>query len=330
MVTYQRKVLARHGYTEEKACPNADLCPAVPLADLFGTSRARNRAQTKALLERLPEYFTQGVISRDRRTANISFLIRRMPVDEQRDVIADLRRQLDPPAGVTAELAGSTVLAADAADFGSNGRALALLALAVVFLMLVTLAIRRLGAVRAGIANAAVSLVPLAIAAGWSALIVVAPGVSLNPMSATLGALVIGLVGYGTIVLSGLYREGRAGGMPAEAAVKQAYGRGTVLIASGAVALAGFATLIVSDVRMLREFGAIAAIDLAIVLAGAALVLPAALIWAEQRKPLRLRRSRAEWAAAARGGYRKARAAAGAPLGAAVRRTGRDGHPPRG
>jgi hypothetical protein len=51
-------------------------------------------------------------------------------------------------------------------------------------------------------------------------------------------------------------------------------------------------------------------LDLAIVLAIAALVLPAALVWAEQRKPLSLRRSRAEWVAAARSGLGKVRAGA--------------------
>jgi hypothetical protein len=61
---------------------------------------------------------------------------------------------------------------------------------------------------------------------------------------------------------------------------------------------------------MLRSFGAVAVFDLAIVLAVAALVLPAALVWAEQRKPLSWRRSRAELAAATRAGLGKVRAGA--------------------
>ena len=73
MVAYQRRVLPRHGYTEKRPCPRAELCPAVALTDLFGSARERTRAQTRRLLNELPRYFTQGVISRDRRTANISF-----------------------------------------------------------------------------------------------------------------------------------------------------------------------------------------------------------------------------------------------------------------
>jgi len=310
MVAYQRKVLRRHGYTETKPCATADLCPAVALADLFGAGRQRSPAQTRRLLDQLPRYFTQGVISQDLRTANISFLIRHMSIDKQQDVIADMRRQLDPPTGVHAKLAGETVLAADTADFVFNGRTLVLLALVLLLSLLVATGVRSLGAIRTRFGPALVSMLPVAIAVGWSALILIVLGVDLNPMSATLPALVVGLSGYGVIMLSDRYREARASGQSAETAVTSAYRGGSVLLASGFVALTGFAILIVPDVRMLRSFGAVAVLDLAIVLAIAALVLPAALVWAEQRKPLSLRRSRAEWVAAARSGLGKVRAGA--------------------
>ena len=60
MVAYQRTVLSRHGYTEKKPCATAELCPAVALADLFGEGRQRGRAQTRALLERLPALLHAG------------------------------------------------------------------------------------------------------------------------------------------------------------------------------------------------------------------------------------------------------------------------------
>ena len=74
-----------------------------------------------------------------------------------------------------------------------------------------------------------VSVVPVAIASGWSALILLAARRSLDPMSATLGALAVGLSGYGVIILSGRYREARANGESAEAAVTRAYSQGGVL-----------------------------------------------------------------------------------------------------
>jgi uncharacterized membrane protein YdfJ with MMPL/SSD domain len=53
------------------------------------------------------------------------------------------------------------------------------------------------------------------------------------------------------------------------------------VLASGVTAIAGFAVLIVSDIRMLSDFGLVTVLDLAVALAGVLAVLPAALVWAE-------------------------------------------------
>jgi uncharacterized protein len=310
MVDYQRKALSRHGYTEEKPCPQAELCPTVLLSQLFGSGRLRSSAQARALLDRLPRYFTQGVISQDRRTANLSFLIRRMPIEKQKDVIDDLRLQLHPPAGVDAELAGSTVRAADAANLGPNGRMLALVALLGFALLM---AAWRLQPLRAGGTSwrtgmAAVTVVAIAIAAGL-ALLLSRLGGSLDPMSATLGALAVGLCGYAALIFCGLYREGRADGNEPDAAVTRAHGLSVALLAFGPMAPIGFAILMFGDAQMLRDFGWIAALVLGTVLITLDLLLPAALVWEEHRKPVP--RSRKEWADIGRAAGQKARGTIG-------------------
>ena len=68
----------------------------------------------RSIIDALPRYFSQNVITADRRTANIAFGIRTMPLDKQKDLVDDMRAQLDPPKGVDAQLAGLPVLAADA------------------------------------------------------------------------------------------------------------------------------------------------------------------------------------------------------------------------
>ena len=57
----------------------------------------------------------------------------------------------------------------------------------------------------------------------------------------------------------------------------------------GATAIAGFAALAASDIRMLRDFGIVTVVDLTVSLVGVMLVLPAALIWAEQHGPFAMR-----------------------------------------
>ena len=71
-------------------------------------------------------------------------------------------------------------------------------------------------------------------------------------------------------------------------ALRRAYARtGAAVLASGTTAIMGFAALIPSEIRMLRDFGFVTVVDLGVALAGVMLVLPAALVWAEQGFELR-------------------------------------------
>jgi hydrophobe/amphiphile efflux-3 (HAE3) family protein len=292
MVDYQRRVLRRHGYSEQRRCRDADLCPALSLTNLLGTGAGSPR-QIKAVLDALPRYFSQAVVSRDRRTANIAFGIRVMPLDKQERLIDDMRSQLDPPPGVRAELAGTPVLAADAnADLESSRQLVTLAGLAAVFLVLL--------AVYRRLIDAIVPLIPIALATGWSALVLFVVQIPLNPMSATLGALVIAVSTEFAVILTARYRQERAAGLPLEAALERTYERtGAAVLASATTAIVGFGALITSDVRMLRDFGVVTVVDLTVALLGVMLVLPAALVWAEQRGPIRIPRSRAEFREAA-------------------------------
>ena len=85
MTAYQRRVLASFGYSEARGCGHARLCPAFSLPDLFGSQAAAGGQTPKlttsavgGLLAAIPPYFSQDVISPDRRFATLSFGIRLM------------------------------------------------------------------------------------------------------------------------------------------------------------------------------------------------------------------------------------------------------------
>jgi predicted RND superfamily exporter protein len=112
--------------------------------------------------------------------------------------------------------------------------------------------------------------------------------IPLNPMSATLGALVIAISTEFSVLLSARYRQERERGADTRAALEHAYSStGAAVLASGATAIAGFAAVIASDIQMLHDFGAVTVVDLTVSLLGVLLVLPAAIVWAEQRGRLR-------------------------------------------
>ena len=117
-------------------------------------------------------------------------------------------------------------------------------------------------------ARALVPLIPIALATGWSALILFLIGIPLNPMSATLGALVIAISTEFSVLLSERFRQERAAGHELAGALARTYrSTGRAVLASGITAIAGFGVLIFSDITMLRDFGFVTLIDLSVSLA---------------------------------------------------------------
>ena len=293
MTRFQNRVLREHGYRPGKRCTQKrgapELCPALSLPDLFSTA---SQDQVSRLLDAVPAYFSQGVVTADRKTANLAFGIRLMPLNRQKQVVDNIKTALEPPDGVEASVVGLPVLAAEANGALSSPwrRGLTLLAaLAGVFLVLF--------AARRSAREAAVPLIPIALATGWSGLVLfilgLLPGafeVDLNPMSVTLDALVIAISTEFSVLLSSRYRQEREGGAGPARAIELAYAStGAAVLASGATAIAGFAALIFSDIRMLRDFGIVTVVDLTVSLLGVMIVLPAALMWAEEHGPFRVR-----------------------------------------
>src|SRR5215208_4160145 len=109
-------------------------------------------------------------------------------------------------------------------------------------------------------------------------------------MSVTLSALVIAISTEFSVLLSSRCRQERdAGAGPARAIELTYASTGAAVLASGATAIAGFGALVFSDIRMLRDFGIVTVVDLTVSLLGVMLVLPAALMWAEEHGPFRVR-----------------------------------------
>jgi hydrophobe/amphiphile efflux-3 (HAE3) family protein len=292
MRDYQTAVLRRYGYSAERGCARAELCPALSLSDLFRSeASASDRARIRSLLDAVPPYFSQAVITDDRRTAALAFGIRLVSLERQQEIIDDLRDRLDPPPGVTARLAGLPVLAAEAnANLSDPLRRLAMLLLGLIAVLVVLLVVgrRRRGSWRGAWQRAWVPLVPIALATGWSGLVLFLLRVPLNPLSAALGALVLAISTEFAVLLSARFEAERAAGHAPADAIRRTYrSTGATVLASGVTAIAGFAVLALSDVRMLRDFGVVTVVDLTVSLLGVLVVLPAVLVLAERRAAVR-------------------------------------------
>jgi predicted RND superfamily exporter protein len=280
MTDYQQRMERRFGYTGTSGCGRARLCPAFSLPDLFATvGRRPTAADIRGLLAAVPGYFSREVIAPDHRSATLAFGIRLMALSEQKRVIDAMRAGLRPPAGVRAELVGLPVLAADAdARIASPWARLGTVVAGLLAVALVLLAALR------SARRALVPLVPIVLATGWSALVLFATRVPLNPMSVTLAALVVAIATEFSVLLAERYRQERAAGHEASDALERTYrSTGAAVLASGVTATAGFGVLALSDIRMLRDFGLVTVVDLGVALLGVMVVLPSVLVLAERR-----------------------------------------------
>ncbi|HEX7609088.1 MAG TPA: MMPL family transporter, partial [Solirubrobacteraceae bacterium] len=293
MSKYESAVLARYGYSAARGCGRARLCPAFSLPDLFrgqaaGLPRSATLTQGKvgAFLQAIPPNFSQDVITPDRRAATLAFGIRVMGLQDEQRLIDGMRSSLHPPAGVSASLVGLPVLAAQSGSQVADPwrRLLTLLVgLAAVALVLML-------AFRGDRRRALTPLVPIVLATGWSALILFAVRVPLNPMSVTLGALVIAISTEFSVLLSERHRQERLAGHDTIEALRRSYRRtGAAVAASGVTATAGFGVLAFSQIKMLRDFGLVTLIDLSVSLVGVLVALPAAVVIAEREEPLQIR-----------------------------------------
>lgn len=288
---FKQRVLAAGGFAGANAsCLEAEICPGPALSD-FVTGGGLNplgeveltRKNIRNAFRQIPAYNLRQLATIDSETGLpsgstlLSFGIRAQSLDDQQELIERVREEIgEPPPGVSAELAGLPVIAAAAASDLSDSRYLLTLAglLAVVLVLL---------AVYRSATRALVPLVPIAMATGWSALVLWLTQVPLNPLSAALGALTIAIATEFSVILSGRFHEERRGRSVGDA-LRRAYARtGAAVLASGVTATAGFAVLVASDVKMLRQFGFVTVIDLGVALLGVMVALPAALVWADAR-----------------------------------------------
>jgi uncharacterized protein len=164
----------------------------------------------------------------------------------------------------------------------ANRAALTYLALGLAGLYLV-LRTRSLG-------RAVLALVPVFLAIGAGALIVWALDITLSPLTTVSGPLVVASVAEFSVLIMGRHIEERQGGLDPHTAVNRAARRtGRAFFTSALTIIGGFAVLITSSLPLLRDFGLIVTLNVAIALLSALVLMPPLLVWADERGFLHLK-----------------------------------------
>jgi uncharacterized protein len=242
-----------------------------------GGDPAPAASDVQAAYEAAPPELQRILVSPDRTAANIVFQVAPGSLTALDRTVKQIRKDASPPAGTEATPSGLAVVGTGLLEnLESNRILLTYLAMAFVFLFL---AVRLRSVIRS-----LLSLVPVAIAVGTASLVEFALHLSLSPMTAVGGPLVIAACTEFTSLILLRFVEERQRGLDPQAAMDVAASRtGRAFIVSALTAIAGVAVLSLSSLPLLRDFGRIVAMNVTVALLSALIVLPPLLVWAEAR-----------------------------------------------
>ncbi len=261
------------------------------------TSLAPTSADLVAAAEVLPTDIERVLLSEDDTTTQLNFRLAPASLDDRAELVAELEADLeeriaglelsedsilreglepDEPA-VRAVPAGLAVVGVALLENLSSNRAVLTyfgLALAALFLLL---RFRSFG-------RAVLTLVPVGLAIGTSSVVIGAFGLTLSPLTTVSGPLVIASCTEFSVLITARYLEERqANRAPREASDHAARRTGRAFFTSAATTIGGFAVLIGSALPLLRDFGIIVTLNVAIALFAALVVMPPLLVWADGR-----------------------------------------------
>ena len=224
-----------------------------------------------------PSDVRASTVSNGGQAFNIIFRTGPGSLEARAPVVRGIRADTHPPAGITATPSGLAVVGVGLLDnLEANRIELTYLAILFVFLFL-TVRLR-------SVIRSLLSLVPVLIAVGISSLVAYAFSIELSPMTAVGGPLVIAAcTEFTSLILLRYVEERRRGYEPREAVDVAASRTGRAFVVSALTAIAGVAVLSFSSLPLLRDFGRIVAMNVAVALLSALVVLPPLLVWADKR-----------------------------------------------
>ncbi len=130
------------------------------------------------------------------------------------------------------------------------------------------------------------------IVIGWSGGVMSLLNISYTPLTATLGALILGVGSeYAILMMERYFEEKEKGASPLEAILMTSSKIGSAIVASGATTVFGFMALLASPFPIITDFGTVTVIDVLLALLATFVVFPPLMItfdtWRDKRKGAR-------------------------------------------
>ncbi len=236
------------------------------------------------ILEEMSEKSPQikrNLITDDYTAANMVITLPDLPIDQ----LEDLKDQLidytiDPPDGLEVTVTGASVISIELNNALTGGRVkMTMIGSALVFIGLFLL-------FKFNVFRAFIAILPIALILGWTGGMMFLFGIKHTPLTATLGALSIGIGVEFTVLLMMRYYEERSKGEGVVEAMTTAITNiGRAIIASGFTVIGGFGALLVAtDFPIIQEFGIITLMNVFFALMGTLFVLATLVVLIDRRR----------------------------------------------
>ncbi|MBE0523779.1 MAG: RND family transporter [Methanosarcinales archaeon] len=199
-------------------------------------------------------------------------------VQELNGIIQDDIAWMPPPPGTEVTITGHSVAFSTVISALTTGRiAMTLLGLVMVFGGLLV--------IYRDYVKALTPVITMFMVIGWSGGIMYFSGLEYTPMTATLGALILGVGSeYAVLMMERYFEEKEKGAHPVDAMREASSKIGKAIIASGLTTIFGFSALMASPFSMNRNFGIVTVIDVALALFATFVVFPIVLVLLDKRR----------------------------------------------
>lgn len=197
--------------------------------------------------------------------------ISHMSTEELQDFVRDLKETVSG-SPMSIEVTGKSVLDVEMVKGLTEGRVkMTVIGLALVFMALLL--------VYRNVVKAFIPIFPIILIIGMSAGVMYFLGIKYTPITATLGALVLGMGTEMTIMLLERYIEERLEGKEKIDAMLITVSKiGKATVASGFTTIGGFSVLMASKFVILKDFGLMTVINISLALISTFIILPTFII----------------------------------------------------
>jgi len=233
--------------------------------------------QIEHILESISPVYVRQVVSADRSMATVSFNISYASMEQVNDILEQIKQDAEPPDGVSRAPVGSLALGAGTVDAVAGNRlTMNLICMGAIFVILL-IVYRRL-------TSAIFTVIPVGMVIAWTSFDLYMLGIPLNPLTAIMGVIIIGIGTEFMVLLLGRYEEEKKKSLsPRDAMIVAISKIGRAIVITAFTTLGGFGILIASSFVMIRDFGIATVLSVVLCLISTITVMPPLIVWIDEK-----------------------------------------------